>query len=368
MNYCANCKQSNGLYTYLYTAKKSYKCQHKLQHISSSCALCTINSQRLQKSLPKIGASVVESSSCVYWLIGDSAVRYCWINTKNCDALSCDLPVLMIDSYLPIHRIMDRVKNHILLPPEIFNIVFCYLFPEINAGNNGLCIDHDNMYGVCNDCVFNVTPQCSICGSCMWTNSYDYHYVLKVMKCCNYNISHHHETMISCGESRNHCDNIIDNNSYPSFNICINTCRQLGTWCDICNKCIGHSSPSDNCITHNITTYPHCITCGIHSAYPHCNKCNRHWSCVCNNSELTSFYFVKKHKKRSKLPRCIVKNCNTRTIFPHCFVKNCNEHSQYPHCLIENCANFNGYRRRTKFSAHSEFPHCASCNLHHALK
>lgn len=283
------CKHNRGMYDYLYSYKKTYMCQHVLIRNKSLCAMCTINDQRLKKGLSKINKQIIKSKSCTNWMLKLSEHRYCWKapNLKKCDAPNCNYPALMLNNYTSIYQLINEVKNSIYLPSEIFKIIFSQLFPEICAGGNGLCVDHDKDYSECNECVFNIIPKCNRCAlglGIRFDNT-------KIMK-----YSHHHNTLGTCNSNTNnntkivhfmddcsdHWQYFIDNNASYAELWCLDTCRRFNTWCDICNKCIGHPISYMKIDKHNIMNYPHCLICGIHSAYRHCEKCNEHSQCVCN--------------------------------------------------------------------------------------
>lgn len=368
MSCCDNCGQNLGMYKHFYHYEKTYMCQHMLKHIGKNvCATCNINNQRRANGLPKISKQTLKSKSCVDWMTGNSKHRYCWktLNTKNCDAPNCNDRAIMTDNYSMIYQIIEEVKMSIYFPSGIFDIIFNQLFPEVCGGNNGLCVGHDNIYSKCNDCVFNDVPMCKPCD--LWLGND----LTKIMKCCNRNISHHHKTLQICSDLFGEKIYIVDGVGGHSSGWCLDMCRQFGTWCDICNRCIGHPDTNDYCDKRNITNYPHCLVCGEHSSHNHCSKCGKHSECVCNSksesvynsdseyknneSKLCEQCYDMKLYRHSKLPHCIMENCREHSEFPHCAVKRCNKHSKFPHCVVKICY----------VHVHSEFPHCAPCNLHH---
>lgn len=292
---CLNCKGNIGMYRYLFERDKTYMCQHALVHEDSICAICIINNHRFMNGLSFITKIQLKSKSCVNWLIGDSKYRQCWdtdvLNIKKCDAPNCKHPANKLDNYLSIHKIIDEVKKTINLPKVIFDIIFSQLFQEICAGGNGLCVVHDKvykgtrLYKGCVECVFSVIPQCIPCHR--WIHTV-HNSGLDTLKCINHNINLHHETHNKCYKYliSPHCID-IDLNCY-SAGWCLDICRKLKTWCDICEKCIGHPKSYQYFDSHNIINYPHCLTCGTHSCYPHCSKCNKHSKCVCNVKIFTS--------------------------------------------------------------------------------
>lgn len=288
----------------------------------------------------------------------------CWNtpNVKTCDAPNCKMPA-MINNYPMIHQIIEEIKKNIYFPSGIFGIIFSQLFPEFCAGYNGLCIEHNNIYNECNDCVFNVIPKCNTCTKSIWSD------VKKIMECRDNNITHHHKALGICRDFFDFSSVLNDDILSFSRDWCINFCRQLGTWCDICKKCIGHPYKCGDCDKRTIINCPHCLICSEHSRFPHCMVCNKHSQCVCNlerdNNKVDTIDEIKNLCKQcvkigienySKNPHCALNGCSIHSEFPHCEVEKCFIHSEYSHCVINGC------------NKHSESPHCPSCNFHHSCK
>lgn len=244
---------------------------------------------------------------------GNGSYRHCpkTPNIKKCDAPNCDAlaSTTLPNNYCSIYQIIDEVKKNIYLPSVIFDIIFSQLFMEINAGGNGLCIIHNKIYDDCGGCVFSNIPKCKTC------TFLDYGYVIRIMKCCNRSVNHHHKPLNTCRFSRKHLPidygvDYVDGIPCGSIDWCIDFCHQFGTWCDICNNCIGHPHLYSYYDKYNTTNYPHCLLCGTHSGYPHCLTCGKHSKCDCNPKH--------KNDKIAKKLYCSIKHCRSNSQFPHC--------------------------------------------------
>lgn len=359
MNHCISCKRSPAIFDYLYNYKKKYKCQHVLLRDPAKCALCMVNEMRQENGLLSVDKNSLKLQVCVNWLIGESVDRDCWKaeGVKKCDAPNCDYSAMMNNHYAPIHNFMNIVKNSIILPHVILNIIFDYIFNEIYSGGNGLCIMHNNIYGECPDCVFNSLPdECKIC---------KYHfadYNMKKLKCQGYTINLHHETMDDCDYD---ISVGCDSKYFYSRVCCLNICHQMNTWCKICKTCIGHNYYNYK-FDHNLNKYPHCMICDVHSAFPHCNKCEKHSQCACIKPESDEKFENNKHNDIKINKWCSI--CNEYFAYLHCNTEECNRHSKYPHCDKDRCNIHSEYIHCNKkeCSIHSEYAHCnkKGCPIH----
>jgi hypothetical protein len=296
-------------------------CKHDIPILDKNiCTICTINNIRHKNKLDKIDDKDLGSMTCVKWKIGESTELYCWKNSvPMCDVLNCDYPAM--EKYIKLENFVNNAKNNFYLtmdslstniPIEIFNIIINYAY-IIHPTNNGLCISHNIRYNESVRYIFDCIPECKIC-----IDRLQYNKILRD-KLRQYNNYFYGNDILYHKSSSNKCNKIlrIDDDPYKytyTFGGCIELCKQLGTWCEICNQCIGHPDIASDINTHNISKYPHCNLCGKHSQYLHCNLCGIH----------------------SKYQHCEI--CGKHSQYQHYYC--CNDHFEYPHC--ENCWNL-GY-------------------------
>jgi hypothetical protein len=350
---CIKCKINPNIYWNLLYGEieVGYKLFDFCQHCNISlfnnklCIQCTINNIKHENKLQNIFAKELKSMTCIKWKTGQSKELYCWKNNvpnrlesighalkskdfkvPMCDIANCNYPA--VKKYIKLENFVNNVKNNFYLgiepfliniPMEIFNIIICYSY-RIHPNKNGLCINHNNDYNISIEKLFTKIPKCEICCDKMKYNPI----IQELLQDNNY--FNGNSTLYHIPSDRCNIVMAIDT-KYYSFGGCLELCKQLNTWCEICKECIGHTNVINDIYTHNIIKYPHCEICGKHSAYPHCNKCNIHLPF--SHCELCSTSYA--HYKN-----------------PHC--KICNIHSQYQHCKI--CG------------IHDDNPHCELCGTH----
>jgi hypothetical protein len=318
---CALCKCNPKKYLDFFNKEieNGYKlfdfCQHDNIILSNNylCMRCTINSIRCSNKLKEICDKDITSMTCIKWKTGQSNDLYCWKNiVPMCDRINCNYPA--IKKYITLENFINKAKKNfyfkltVNIPIELFNIIIKYAY-KIHSNKNGLCINHNNDYNISIGWVFDSIMECNKCYSEF--NKNQGFMIKKIRESDNYlygNITLHHKSSDICNPIMK-----IDDNNFLSGG-CLELCKQLNTWCKICNKCIGHTQNINNINIHNIFKYPHCILCGIHSQHLHCNKCGLHY----------------------KYQHCDI--CNLHSKYQHCYI--CNNHDEYPHC--ENCWNL-GY-------------------------
>jgi hypothetical protein len=363
---CTLCKCNPNKYWNLFNGgvEDFYKlfdfCQHNINLIDKNiCIKCTINNIRHENKLQNIYDKDLISMTCIKWKTGESTELYCWKNkVPMCDVLNCNYPA--VKKYVQLEQFINDVKNNfylaIYVPTEIFNIIIKYTY-NIHPTKNGLCITHNTDYNTSIEKIFNCESQCTLCTTNMSCN-YQYGIIKELTQNNNYfyrNITLYHKPSDLCNKI------ILIDGIYYFNGGCLELCKQLNTWCEICNYCIGHTIDINKIYTHNIFKYPHCKICNKHSEYSHCQICNIHLQyphCqICNkHSEYSHCQICNKHSKYS---HCEI--CNKHLEYPHCEI--CNEHSKYSHCQI--CNKHYGFKHCEICNEHYEYQHCQICDRHY---
>jgi hypothetical protein len=263
----------------------------------------------------------MKSMTCIKWKTGQSNELYCWKNhVPMCDVLNCNYPA--INTYVKLEDFINLAKNNfysamdllsINVPIEIFNIIINYTY-KIHPKGNGLCINHNTQYDISIGWIFNPEMECTTCFDRL--NIKQGLMINFIRQYYNYfygNITLHHKSSDICNPIIK-----IDDNNFSSGG-CLELCKQLNTWCEICKKCIGHTNNINDIYTHNILKYPHCILCDAHSEYPHCNKCGAH----------SEYPHCTKCSIHSKYQHC--NTCNDHCII---YYKHYNNHKQNTNCIL----------------------------------
>jgi hypothetical protein len=239
---CLTCNRSNQ-FDHLFVKEKDYPCSHTLEFIREEkelphCNTCALDQLRKLNGLNIIHKDKLKENTCLLYKIGLTNSAKCWDINKKCDIKNCSkYPLIIPNNYKIISEIKKILINMQILY-DVYKIIFEYtdfiFMAPING--HGLCFDHNNIYlRGCRGCLFNI-PVCLLC--------------------CEIEM---------CKEKYHHVQNIKCN----FLNCCIETCKRINSWCNICNTCIGHSS--------NININIHCKICNEHNIY---NFCNMHH---CNN-------------------------------------------------------------------------------------
>jgi hypothetical protein len=356
---CILCNCNPNKYWNLFYAKIDYKLIDLCQHNNISlydkdlCIKCSINSIRHTNKLENINNQDLSSIKCFKWKTGENAEMYCWKNNVlMCDVLNCNYPA--IRGYTRLKNFMKNAQNNlcltISLPTDICNIIILYAY-KIHPTKNGLCINHDRLYNISIERIFNCEPMCNICLPNIFAITRNNDIINKLQKDDNYfygNITLYHKPSTLCNVNIN----IVIDNKYYLIGGCLELCKQLGTWCEICKKCIGHNFTENNIYTHNIIKYKHCDICGIHSEYKHCEICNKHY--IYSHCNICNIH--------SKYTHCEI--CNIHSEHLHCNI--CNKHFKDPHCDI--CGMHYKYPHCEICNKHYEYQHCETCwNLGHEL-